>query len=149
MKNLTIICLFACTLFSCTKVNEKPAEKIFQNEYPQKWQLITMSGQTANSEIKGTDMAWQEFYLLNSDGTFIKSRERSGVTTEASGTFSFKTVSDEKWLTLIYKTNSPIIESCTSIALTETLWTKINSTNKMIGGSAACDGPGLEYERTE
>ena len=94
-------------------------------------------------------MAWQEFYLLNSDGTFKKSRDQKGVLTEASGTFSFKTVSDEKYLILTYKTNSPIIESCTSIALTESLWIKNNTTNKMIGGSAACDGPDLEYERTE
>ena len=149
MRTLTLICLVACTLFSCTKVNEEPAEKIFQNEYPQKWQLITMYGQTANSEEKGTDMAWQEFYLLNSDGTFIKSRERSGVTTEASGTYLSDPTPNEKCITLTFKTNSSIIGSCTTIALTESLWTKTTTTNKMIGGSAACDGPGLEYERIE
>jgi hypothetical protein len=148
MKKLTFICLFACTLFSCTKVSEKTIEKIFQNEYPQKWQLITMSGQFANSERKGTDMEWQEFYLLNSDGTFIKSRERNGVSTEVSGTFSFDTVSGIKYLTLTYKTDNSIIGSCTS-DLKESLCTEINTTNRMTSSWAACDGPGLEYERVE
>jgi hypothetical protein len=94
-------------------------------------------------------MAWQEFYLLNSDGTFIKSRVLNGVTTEASGTFSFKTVSDEKYLTLTYKTSNSIIGSCTPQSLKEELWTKITTTNRMMSAWAACDGPGLEYERTE
>ena len=108
-----------------------------------------MSGQTADSERKGTDMAWQEFYLLNSDGTFIKSRVRNSVSTEASGTFSFETVSGEKFLTLTYKTSNSMIGSCTSQSLTESLWTKINNTNKMISRWAECDGPGLEYERVK
>ena len=149
MKNLTFICMVTFMLFSCSKIKETTIEKVFENEYPQKWQLIKMYGQIANSETKGTDMAWQEFYVLNSDGTFIKSRVLSGVTTEASGTFSFDPAPNEKCLTLSFKTNSPIIGSCTSIALTESLCIKTNTKNTMISSWAACDGPGLEYERIE
>ena len=86
---------------------------------------------------------------VNSDGTFIKSRVRNSVSTEASGTFSFETVSGEKILTLTYKTSNSMIGSCTSQSLTESLWTKINNTNKMISRWAECDGPGLEYERVK
>jgi hypothetical protein len=35
-----------------------------------------MTGMTANSQTTGSDMEWQEFYLLNANGTFKKSREK-------------------------------------------------------------------------
>jgi hypothetical protein len=33
-------------------------------------------GMTANSQTTGSDMEWQEFYLLNANGTFKKSRKK-------------------------------------------------------------------------
>jgi hypothetical protein len=33
-----------------------------------KW--ILTDGMTANSQTTGSDMEWQEFYLLNANGTF-------------------------------------------------------------------------------
>jgi hypothetical protein len=139
MKNLTLIGLLICTLYACKKDNE---------QYPQKWQLISMSGQIPNSETVGTEMSWQEYYLLKANGTFIKSRKQDGVTTEASGTYSFKTSvsSNEKYLILTYGTFSSIIGSCTS-DLTELMLVKSNT--DMISSWMACDGPGLEYKREE
>jgi hypothetical protein len=32
-----------------------------------------MTGMTANSQTTGSDMEWQEFYLLNANGTFKNS----------------------------------------------------------------------------
>lgn len=130
-----------CTFLSCTKDDEFDFEK-----YPQKWQLIKMSGQMPDSETTGNNMEWQEFYLLNSKGTFIKSRERDGVLTEEPGNFSFEDLSDGKFLVLTYETNNSIIGNCTS-DLKEVLWVK--SDTRMIGTWAECDGPGLEYQRIQ
>ena len=104
MKNLIFISLLICTLFSCTKTDEFNIE-----QYPQKWQLIKMTGQIPNSETTGTNMEWQEFYLLTSNATFIKSRERDGILTEESGNFSFEDLSDGKYLVLTYETDNTII----------------------------------------
>jgi hypothetical protein len=38
-----------------------------------------MTGMTANSQTTGSDMEWQEFYLLNANGTFKKSRKNGFV----------------------------------------------------------------------
>jgi len=141
MKNLMLISLLICTLSSCTK-----DEKFDSKQYPQKWQLIKMTGQIPNSETTGADMEWQESYLLNSDGTFTKSRERSGILTEVSGTFVFKDLSDGKFLELTYETDNDIIGSCYADH-TESLWLK--SESKLMGTWSYCDGPGLEYERVK
>jgi len=139
MKNLIIISLLICTLFSCTKADEFDIK-----QYPQKWQLIKMTGQIPNSETTGTNMEWQEFYLLNSDSTFIKSRERDGILTEEYGSFSFEDLSDGKYLVLTYETDNTIIGNCTS-ELKEVL--VLESNKSLVGTWSACDGPGLEYER--
>lgn len=141
MKNLICITILICTLFSCTKDNEFDFE-----QYPQKWQLKKMTGQIPNSETTGKNLEWQEFYLLNSNGTFIKSRERDGVLTEESGNFTFKDLSDGKYLILTYETENAIIGNCTSEP-EEVLF--LRSNNKLSGTWLACDGPGLEYERIE
>jgi hypothetical protein len=141
MKNLIFISLLVCTLLSCTKEDEFDFE-----QYHQKWQLIKMTGQIPNSETTGIDMEWQEFYLLNSNSTFIKSRERNGVLTEESGNFSFEDLSDGKYLVLTYGSDNSIIGNCTS-DLKEVLMVK--SDTRMLGTWSACDGPGLEYKRIE
>ena len=121
------------------------AKEFDLDKFPQKWQLTSMSGQTPNSTTSGSDMEWQESYLLNSDGTFRKSRIQNGVLTEASGTFVFKDLTDGKFLELFFKNSSNIIGSCTTSALKETLW--VRSEVKMSGTWSNCDGIGLEYER--
>ena len=105
-----------------------------------------MTGQIPNSETTGIDMEWQEFYLLNSDRTFIKSRERNGVLTEEPGSFSFEDLSDGKYLVLTYEADNDIIGNCTS-DLKEVLMVK--SETRMLSTWSACDGPGLEYKRIE
>ena len=142
MKNLIFISLLICTLFSCTKDNEFDIE-----QYPQKWQLIKMTGQIPNSEATGTNMEWQEFYLLNSNATFIKSRERDGILTEESGNFLFEEFNDEKYLVLSYETDNSLIGSCYSSSLKEELI--LESHNRLISTWSYCDGPGLEYERNK
>ena len=126
-------------MISCTDDGETA-------EYPQRWQLIKMTGQLAGSETIGSDMAWQEFYFLNSDGTFIKSREQDGVIREGYGKFLFEDLSDGKYLILTYETYNEIIGNCTP-DLKEVL--ALKSYNRLVGTWSACDGPGLLYERFE
>ena len=137
MKNLLLFLIGLWTISSCSKDFDP-------DKFPQQWQLTSMSGQIPNSTTSGSDMEWQESYLLNPGGTFSKSRTRNGVLTEASGTFEFKDQTDGKYLELSYKSTSDIIGSCTS-GLKETLW--VRSDIKMSGTWSYCDGPGLEYER--
>jgi hypothetical protein len=136
MKNLIIITLFICTLFSCTKD--------YFEQYPQKWELIEMSGNIQNSVTIGANMAWQEFYLLDANGTFIKHREQDGLVMEVSGSFSFEENSDGKYLKLKYKTDNKLIGSCSK----QEEWLGFDS-NRLRSTWWACDGPGLLYKRIE
>lgn len=138
MKKLLLILFGLYILISCDK-------KFDLDEFPQKWQLTSMFGEALNSVVSGSDMEWQESYMLNSDGTFIKSRIRNGVLTVASGTFVFKNASDDKILELYFENSSDIIGSCNTAELKETLW--VRSEIKMTGTWSYCDGPGLEYKR--
>jgi hypothetical protein len=137
MKKVFFLFISVWILNSCTK-------ELDPDKFPQTWRLISMFGQTPDSSSSGSDMEWQESYLLNSDGTFTKSRERNGVITKASGTFVFKDLTDGKFLELSYESNSTIIGSCTP-GLKEMLW--VRSDKKMSGTWSYCDGPRLEYER--
>jgi len=139
MKQLLLGALLLCILFSCKK------EDGFDfAQYPQKWQLVKMTGQIPNSETTGANMAWQEFYLLRADSTFIKSRERNGQVTEASGSYTTVTLADGKYLNLAYETDNSIIGNCTPEPTEELAFI---SQDKLISSWQACDGPGLEYSR--
>ncbi len=129
-------------LSSCNKEDDGNPE----SELTGNWKLIEMSGSIPNSETTGSDMEWQENYLLNTNGTFLKSRERDGITTEESGNFMFEELSDGKYLMLTYATDNEIIGNCTS-ELTEVL--RLRSDSTLFGTWSACDGPGLVYEKTD
>ena len=154
MKNLISLCvlLLIGTLNSCSYnqgINlENPGEKFAADQYPQKWKLIEMSGNVANvPPSTGNDMAWQEYYLLYSDSTFVKSRKKENVTSEETGHYSFVTLTDGKYLELSYESDNDLVGNCTSEAK-EIL--RLNAAdNELIGTWSACDGPGLIYERVE
>ncbi len=128
-------------LFSCSKENQKD----FTASNQQKWQLVKMTGSMTNSEATGKDMSWQEFYLLNSDGTFLKSREQNGQVKEATGIYSYPpNKSGEKSILLTYKSGFELRASCFSDPPQESL--NIISPDKLVGTWNICDGPGLEYQ---
>jgi hypothetical protein len=137
MKKILLF-LFVIILTSCSK-------EFDPDKFPQEWKLISMSAdQIAPAIIKtGSEMEWQETYTLNSDGTFTKSRNRDGIITEASGTFVFKDISNEKYFELSFFTGISLLASCTPGK--EMMW--VISETKMQGTWNACDGIGLEYER--
>lgn len=141
MKKSFLVLFIIFTAFSCSKVDNFDLDK-----YPQKWTLVKMTGQIPNSESTGDKMEWQEYYLLKSDGTFIKHRERSGINYDASGNFKFIDNTDGKLLELIHDTNNEIIGSCYGNK-TENL--SLTSNKTLVGTWSHCDGPGLEYERKE
>ena len=149
MKNLIYISVIIGTLISCSFNKgidpEDLNEKFDSEQYPQKWQLIEMSGSIATvPPTTGSDMEYQEYYLLYSDKTFMKSREWDNVVTKETGTYTLVILLDEKYLQLIYQSNNDLIGNCTGEA-NELLY--LNSENKLIGTWSACDGPGLIYER--
>lgn len=117
-----------------------------EDKYPQQWQLVRISGEDGQSSKHGGRLEWQEFYLLNPDGTFLKSRLDNGTKISATGVFSVQETPDETTLVLTYDAPSEIIGTCTS-DLQETL--VFLSNNFLIGTWAACDGPGLEYFRVK
>lgn len=136
--NKILLFLFVIILTSCSK-------EFDLDKFPQEWKLVSMSaGQIAPAIIKtGSEMEWQETYTLNSDGTFTKSRNLSGIITDASGTFVFKDISNEKYIELSFVTGISLVSSCSSGK--EMMW--VRSEKKMQGTWSACDGIGLEYER--
>ncbi len=94
----------------------------------------------------GSEMAWQEHYLLYADNTFIKVRKQKKVISKEAGTYSYIVLSDSKYLELSYKTDNKLIGNCTN-ETKELLF--LDSENTMIGTWWACDGPGLVYKKVQ
>ncbi len=146
MKKLLFVSLLMSILFSCSN-DDDTGNAFIADQFPQKWQLIEMTGSIADMPpLTGDNLEWQESYLLQSDNTFIKSRERDNVTTEAKGAFTIKSDAGGSFAELTYETENSLIENC-SVELKEIM--RFNSVNRMSGISQACDGPGLLYERIE
>ena len=112
-------------------------------EFPQTWQLVKMTGSLVDSEVTGDDMEWQETIGFNDKGEFLKSRTTDGLVVKAFGTFTMKTEGNETFYILKYKNDSPLIANCIGdfseyLAIRDTL---------LVGTWNACDGPGLEYKK--
>jgi len=149
MKNLiTLLALFAI-FSSCSKDDDVGRKQEFDSsKYPQKWELVRITGQLVGSEQTGEDMQWQEFYLLKSDGTFLRNRENEGVIFKESGTFSIhETQNEELLITLTYNRANDLVGSCYGSETEEVLYVTSSSTIQNTWN--ACDGPGLEYKRVE
>ena len=142
MKNIILFLIISGALFSCNKSDEITSETetaLFGN-----WKLIQMTGSVLNSTTSGSEMEWQEIYLIKSDGTFQKSRDRDGVITEVSGIYNIINSSNEIFLELIFNNESEIIGSCYS-GLKEEMF--FQSGNTLSSTWQNCDGPGLKYEK--
>ena len=113
---------------SCSRNSEVlKSEDLSINIYPQTWKLVQMSGNLVGSESEGDEMAWQENYIFNSDGSFIKTRITEGEIESASGRFSFnKNIQN---FILNYEQTSPIIGNCDS-KIEESLY--FNEENKIL-----------------
>jgi hypothetical protein len=140
MKKRILFLMLIVVLFSCNKNEDINTEtELFGN-----WKLIEMTGNIPNSTTTGSEMEWQENYLLKSDGTFQKSRDRDGVITEVSGIYNIVDLSDGKYLEFIFNEESEIIGSCYSNLKEEMFF---QSENTLSSTWENCDGPGLKYEK--
>lgn len=111
----------------------------------QKWELNQMIGNYKGSETTGDDMAWQEYYLFSPVDTFVKSRARDEMATEANGTFEvveFENDSEHYFL-LTFDSGEELGGNCGD-GVNELLVYK--SATKISSTWQACDGPGLDYE---
>ena len=140
MKHLVILIAFLSVFSSCSK----DTGAIDNTGYYEKWTLVKMSGSMANSETTGAAMEWQEFYLFNSNGTFTKSRDRNGIKTTISGTYTTANHSDGIYFELVYPNDSELIGSCYG-NLKEELY--LTASNTLSSTWKNCDGPGLEYKK--
>lgn len=140
MKKLIVLITFLTIFNSCSKDNVATDN----TGYYGKWTLIKMSGSMVDSETTGSAMEWQEFYLFNSNGTFTKSRERNGIKTTISGTYTTTNHIEGFYFELTYPNDSEIIGSCYG-NLKEELY--VTENNTLLNTWKNCDGPGLEYKK--
>ena len=105
-----------------------------------------MTGSSADQPSKsGQDMEWQEYYLLNSDYTFIKHRQVGEVESELSGIYTILTQPDGDYIQLSYQSENALISSCSPQSAKEILF--VVAEDEVKGTWEACDGPGLYYKR--
>lgn len=139
MKKIALILIIGILCACSSDDSSTPNEELTGN-----WKLVEMSAGLINSTTTGSEMEWQESYLLNSNGTFQKSRDENGVITEASGTYTLNDSSSEMILELSYNAESDIIGSCNSELKEEMVF---QSGNTLSSTWNYCDGPGLKYKR--
>ncbi len=151
MKKLILAPILFAILFACSPEVEQPSKSEMEAackefQFPQQWQLVRMSGNMMNSETTGIAMPWQESIQLNSDNSFIKTRQLPDKTIESSGTYTVTTNEIDKsiQLTLLYEWDTRLVGNCFGEPLKEAYM--LDSTCKLRGTWAMCDGPGLEYE---
>jgi len=150
MKKIILILVALFSIYSCTKESDDMAEIL---EYAGKWELIKMTGSVEGSEYTGSDMEWQETYVINEDETFLKTRVRGDSTVIVTGTYTFterglldEVESDIKThIEFSHNIDNAIIGNCYSNDTSEYLY--FNTNNKLVSTWNACDGPGLEYTK--
>lgn len=136
-----ILSLFAfLLLISCSNTDEVNEPTLDANS--EKWALVKMTGSFTGSETTGEDMEWQEYYIFNSDDTFIKYRNWDGAVKEAAGKYKRETLDGEEYLELTYSSGKELLASCSS---NEFLYFKKGDVLR--GNWGACDGPILDYEQ--
>jgi len=148
MKNIFFFAVVLITLFSCSNSDDLETGGIDLLYAPQKWQLVRMSGSLENSETTGENMDWQEYYVFNPEGVFLKKREWQGAVSEATGTFALVEFDNDEadYLELTYTTGEDLIGSCSGDRKEILLF---RSTNELSNTWQACDGPGLDYKLVE
>lgn len=149
MKHLIYLMAFTVSLFSCGGNDGEELSSTSTSEgFPQKWVLVKMTNSFAGDPpATGEDMHWQEYYILNMDGTFLKHRQQGDEVVEAEGSYTIFTQTDGKYIELKYASETDLISSCTPQGGTDVLF--VISENEVKGTWEACDGPGLFYKRAE
>lgn len=144
MNKLYVAILSALMLCSCSEPDTSSLEGTAVQFGNQKWELVRMSGNMANSMTTGVEMEWQEYYIFSVNGTFQKIRTRDGVVSEAAGTFEVAEYENDEadYLELSYTKGLELIGNCFGDQK-EVL--QYRSATEISNTWQACDGPGLDY----
>tara|TARA_B100000941_G_scaffold290927_1_gene276997 strand:+ start:190007 stop:190372 length:366 start_codon:yes stop_codon:yes gene_type:complete len=118
----------------------------FPDDYPHKWQLVSVLTGLSNTSVSGDQLPYFEEYIFNSDNTFSKTRVVEKSTIVATGSFSVDKSDDKISLSLSYNSESEIIDNC-SKELTEILL--ITSSKSFSNNVLACDRGRMNYSRVD
>lgn len=142
MRNYFIWMVLAIGLASCSKdvpLTEN-SKKLTMSSGKQKWVLTKMTGAFGLGSTTGSAMAWQEYFIFNSNGTFTKQRQQDTGTKSATGTFATITASGQEMIELTYSGGDDLKATC----FPKEQLLKV-SADLLQGTWGACDGPTLEY----
>ena len=148
MKKLLPI-LLSLFLFSCsTDEDQKTLEQGIEGT----WVLFKTLG--PDSEKTGSEMAFQETYTLNEDGSFTKTRDEEGEEIQSTGTFEVvpdkgAAVTRESQVFLILKLQHDSDELTTSCEGDDTIEYLHFRSHLLENQHDACDGSRLMYEKEE
>ncbi|MFS4468679.1 hypothetical protein [Maribacter sp. 2210JD10-5] len=148
MRNLVLSFFTLLFLVSCSIDDGMESKTVELQFTSQTWKLIRMTGSFVGSVTEGDAMDWQETYVFNPDGTFLKSRTRQGMIIEASGTFEVVEFAndDQDYLELVFLKGTELAGNCYGNN-SETL--VYRSPKELSSTWQACDGPGLDYVLVE
>ncbi|TRO67038.1 hypothetical protein [Christiangramia sabulilitoris] len=145
MKKLILI-LFSLSILSCTENTAQiDSQDLSIINFPQKWTLYKMTGRFIGSEITGSDMAYQEYYIFNANNTFSKIRISEDREIMAEGSYRIDYSNEGIAYLLNYSIKSDIIENCSGDN-EEFLYLDPSKTT-LLSSWWSCDGPGLFYQQ--
>ena len=144
MRKLGLLLVIGYFLISCSK--EEINMISFPDDYPHKWQLVSVLTGLSNTSVSGDQLPYFEEYIFNSDNTFSKTRVVEKSTIVATGSFSVDKSDDKISLSLSYNSESEIIDNC-SKELTEILL--ITSSKSFSNNVLACDRGRMNYSRVD
>jgi hypothetical protein len=143
MKKFSIAFMLLLGLFSCTNDDTNSSDG---TDYYGKWKLVKMTGSIKQPVYITDELQWQEFYVFNTNGTFAKTRIKDNNTVAVSGTFVIANILNETHLELTYSTSNDIVGSCYGNQKEDLF---IKSNGLLVSTWQNCDGPGMEYKKTE
>lgn len=143
MRAIVLHCVLLMVLAtSCSSKDDVKEPTLDVNS--EKWELVKMISSSKGIETTGEDMEWQEYYIFNSNATFIKSRDIAGEVKEASGTYTRENFDTQEYLELTYSKGTELVAGCTSNNKEQLFFKK---GDVLRGSWDACDGPSLEYKQ--
>jgi hypothetical protein len=142
--------------FSCGS-NEDPSKekdlvtldlRVGPEPCAERWLLVSMTGNIADAPaMTGSDMPWQQWYILHDDHSFIKVRLKDSVLTQATGMYDTLQERDynRSYVEFVYDSDNDLIGNCSKEPKE---WLLIF--DKGLSGTwNMCDGPGLFYEKAK
>ena len=146
MKAQFLLLLSILLLSSCSSnSDELETQDLSIEKFPQKWSLYKMTGSIQYSETTGEDMEYQEFYIFNSDNSFLKTRTTEDDIITAEGSYILQTNDDGVAFLLEYSEESDLIGNCSGNK-EEYLYLDAAKTT-LLSSWWSCDGPGLFYKQ--